>query len=91
MLQEQIINEINHIPSDKLNELYDLIHYFRLGLLHEQQELDANKAYPLLGVKIRYDEPFEPVWIIRQDTRRWQAIKGQHTVDTENKIRENQS
>ena len=28
MLQEQIINEINHIPSDKLNELYDLIHYF---------------------------------------------------------------
>ena len=29
MLQEQIINEINHIPSDKLNEFYDLIHYLR--------------------------------------------------------------
>ncbi len=90
MLQEQIIHEINNIPSNKLNELYDLIHYFRLGLLHEQQELDANKAYPLLGVKIRYDEPFEPV-CIGQDTRRWQAVKDQHTVDTENKIRENQS
>lgn len=61
MLQEQIINEINHIPSDKLNELYDLIHYFRLGLLYEQQESGANKAYPLRCIKIRYDEPFEPV------------------------------
>ena len=61
MLQEQIINEINHIPSDKLSELYDLIHYFRLGLLYEQQELSAKKVYPLRGVKIRYDEPFESV------------------------------
>ena len=61
MLQEQIINEINHIPSNKLNELYDLIHYFRLGLLYEQQELNTKKAYPLRGVKIRYDDPFEPV------------------------------
>jgi hypothetical protein len=61
MLQEQIINEINHIPNDKLSELYDLIHYFRLGLWYEQQELNTKKAYPLRGVKIRYEEPFEPV------------------------------
>lgn len=61
MLQEQIINEINHIPSDKLNELYDLIHYFRLGLLYEQQELSAKNTYPLRGVKIRYEEPFGSV------------------------------
>ncbi len=59
MSQEQIINEINHIPSDKLSELYNLIHYFRLGLLYEQQELNTKKAYPLRGVKIRYDDPFE--------------------------------
>ncbi len=61
MLQEQIINEINHIPSNKLNELYDLIHYFRLGLLYEQQELSGKNAYPLRGTKICYEEPFEPV------------------------------
>ena len=66
MLQEQIINEINHIPNDKLNELYDLIHYFRLGLLYEQQELNTKNAYPLRGVKIRYEEPFEPVALIDQ-------------------------
>ena len=66
MLQEQIINEINHIPNNKLYELYDLIHYFRLGLLYEQQELNTKNAYPLRGVKIRYEEPFEPVALIDQ-------------------------
>jgi len=30
MLQEQIIDEIKQIPNDKLVEVYDLIHYFRL-------------------------------------------------------------
>jgi hypothetical protein len=70
MLQEQIINEINHIPSNKLNELYDLIHYFRLGLLYEQQELNTKKAYPLCGVKIRYEEPFEPVAV-----NDWEMLK----------------
>lgn len=70
MLQEQIINEINHIPDDKLNELYDLIHYFRLGLLYEQQELSAKNTYPLRGIKIRYDGPFEPV--AEND---WNALK----------------
>jgi hypothetical protein len=61
MLQEQNINEINHIPSDKLNDLYELIHCFRMGLLYEQQELNTKNAYPLRGVKIRYEEPFESV------------------------------
>lgn len=70
MLQEQIINEINHIPDDKLTELYDLIHYFRLGLLYEQQELSTKNTYPLRGVKIRYDEPFESV--AEND---WNALK----------------
>jgi hypothetical protein len=70
MLQEQIINEINHIPNDKLNELYDLIHYFRLGLLYEQQELNTKKAYPLRGVKIRYEDPFETVAV-----NDWEALK----------------
>ncbi|MCX7109344.1 MAG: hypothetical protein NTX45_04245 [Proteobacteria bacterium] len=37
MLQEKIIDEIKHIPTDKLAEVYDLVHYFRLGLQHEKQ------------------------------------------------------
>jgi hypothetical protein len=35
MIQDDIINELKHIPEAKLVELYDLIHYFRLGLNSE--------------------------------------------------------
>jgi hypothetical protein len=35
MLQKQIFEEIKQIPSEKLPEIYDLIHYFRIGLMHE--------------------------------------------------------
>jgi len=37
MLQEQLIEEIKQIPNEKLAEIYDLIHYFRLGLIKEKQ------------------------------------------------------
>ena len=36
-LQAQLIEEIKQIPSDKLAEVYDLIHYFRLGLSQAPQ------------------------------------------------------
>ena len=36
MLQEQLIEEIKQIPSEKLTEVYDLLHYFRLGLAQEK-------------------------------------------------------
>lgn len=36
--QDQIIKEIQQIPEEKLAELYDFIHYFRLGL-------EASKKY----------------------------------------------
>jgi hypothetical protein len=32
MLIQKIVKELQNIPEDKLAELYDLIHYFRLGL-----------------------------------------------------------
>jgi hypothetical protein len=33
---------------------YDLIYYFRLGLLYEQQQFNTKKAYPLRGAKKPY-------------------------------------
>jgi hypothetical protein len=36
MLQEQLIEEIKQIPHEKLAEIYDLIHYFRLGLVQDK-------------------------------------------------------
>lgn len=32
LIQQQIMQELQDIPEDKLAEIYDLIHYFRLGL-----------------------------------------------------------
>lgn len=32
MLIQKIIQELQDIPEEKLAEIYDLIHYFRLGL-----------------------------------------------------------
>jgi Protein of unknown function (DUF2281) len=37
MLEQQIIAELKKIPEHKLAEIYDLIHYFRLGLAQENQ------------------------------------------------------
>ena len=61
MLQQQIIEELQYIPENKLAEIYDLIHYFRLGLQHNQPQQQTEKNYPLRGTKITYQQPTEPV------------------------------
>jgi hypothetical protein len=62
LLEEQVIAEIKQIPSDKLLDVYQLIHYFRLGLLHEQQsQAENNNLYALRGTNIEYQQPTEPV------------------------------
>lgn len=38
MLLQKIIQELQNIPEDKLAEIYDLIHYFRLGLNQENTQ-----------------------------------------------------
>ena len=38
MLIQKIVQELQDIPEDKLPELYDLIHYFRLGLSQEHTQ-----------------------------------------------------
>ena len=35
MIHDDIINELQYITESKLIELYDLIHYFRLGINSE--------------------------------------------------------
>ena len=38
MLIQRIYQELQDIPEDKLAEIYDLIHYFRLGLGQEKTQ-----------------------------------------------------
>jgi hypothetical protein len=47
MTQEQILKELARIPEAKLAELYDIIHYFRLGL--EQEQKQGNPTMELAG------------------------------------------
>lgn len=37
LAKQKIIEELQFIPESKLTELYDFIHYFRLGLAGEQK------------------------------------------------------
>ncbi|MFZ2168583.1 MAG: hypothetical protein WAW61_02990 [Methylococcaceae bacterium] len=57
MLQEQIMQELQDIPEDKLAEIYDLIHYFRLGL---KKEPPQRRQPGLLAGKLG-DAFFEPL------------------------------
>ena len=41
MIKDKVIQEINLIPEDKLADVYNFIHYFRLGL--ETSAHHANK------------------------------------------------
>ena len=65
ILQEKIIEEIKQIPNDKLVEIYDLIHYFRLGVTQEKQSQKITvKQRPIGLSKGRFQVPesfFEPL------------------------------
>lgn len=62
MLQEKIIAEIKQIPDEKLAEIYDLVHYFRLGLLQERKTLPVKQrpiglAKGLVDIPVGFFEP----------------------------------
>ena len=38
MLLQQIMQELQALPEDKLTEIYNLIHYYRLGLTQASDE-----------------------------------------------------
>lgn len=47
MIQDDIISELQYIPEAKLIELYDLIHYFRLGLTSETAKQKIEKDFKI--------------------------------------------
>lgn len=65
MLLQQIIQELQALPEDKLAEIYNLIHYYRLGLTQASDappaESEAKRRTPgLLNFKLG-DAFFEPM------------------------------
>ncbi|MBD2354888.1 hypothetical protein H6G41_09675 [Tolypothrix sp. FACHB-123] len=44
-IRTKVIAEINLVPEDKLAELYNFIHHFRLGLEVSQDSLDKTMQF----------------------------------------------
>jgi hypothetical protein len=45
-LQTQLIEEIKQIPNDKIAEIYDVIHYFLIGLKQETKaEIKSQNSF----------------------------------------------
>lgn len=40
IIRERVIEEIRLIPENKLSEIYDFIHYFRVGLQKSKVNID---------------------------------------------------
>lgn len=66
MLIQQIIQELQDIPEEKLAELYDVIHYFRLGLIKDT----AQPRTPGLLTGQLGDAFFEP--LPEEELRQWE-------------------
>ncbi len=66
MLIEKIVQELQHIPDVKLAELYDLIHYFRLGL---GKELNQSRTPGVLEGQLD-DSFFDP--LPEEELQKWQ-------------------
>ena len=74
MLLEKLIQELQNIPEEELAKIYDIIHYFRLGLNQEKTPaLTVNKAEPrtpgLLKGELS-DAFFEP--LPEEELQRWE-------------------
>jgi len=69
MLIQKIVQELQDIPDDKLAELYDLIHYFRLGLGQERKQ---PRTAGILKGKLD-DSFFDP--LPEEEPQRWQFPK----------------
>lgn len=74
MLIQKIIQELQDIPEEKLAEIYDLIHTFRLGLTQAHDEppaviSDEPRTPGLLNFKLG-DAFFEPM--SEEELREWE-------------------
>jgi hypothetical protein len=68
ILQQQIMQELQYIPEHKLAEIYDLIHYFRLGLSQTEPKTERK---PGLFKEQLGDAFFEP--LPEEELKAWES------------------
>ncbi|MBI3753565.1 MAG: hypothetical protein HY266_05910 [Deltaproteobacteria bacterium] len=55
-MEKLIEVELKDIPKDKLREIYDLIHYFKIGIIKEGSAEDVK------ALRIASEKKFAEIW-----------------------------
>ncbi|MCL1466603.1 hypothetical protein [Argonema galeatum] len=76
-LRTKVITEINLVPPDKLEELYNLIHYFRLGV--ESSKVSLNQTMQFAGCWNDMSDEIFANFNEEISTRRQQAFLGRRS------------
>ncbi len=45
VIRNEVLKEIDLLPEEKLNEIYDLIHFFRLGLQKNKRKNESIMSF----------------------------------------------
>jgi hypothetical protein len=76
-LPEELSKELALIPAHKLSELYSIIHYFRMGIEYEAQQINqkhpisSRKPGQLKGAYELSDSFFDP--LPEEELRAWES------------------
>ena len=82
VIREKVIEEIQHMPEDKLDELYDLLHFFRIGLQQAPASSSDNAVMAFAGCwKDMADEEFDAL-LDDMTARRRRAFSGRPSRET---------
>ncbi len=74
ILRDKVIQEINLIPPEKLSEVYNFVHYFRIGTEKEKTRTTASSLLSYAGTwKNMKDEVFDD-FLSDIDNRRKRAF-----------------
>lgn len=82
ILRDKVIREINLIPQEKLSEVYNFIHYFRIGTEKETIRTTTSSLLSYAGTwKNMKDEVFDD-FISDIASRRKRAFAGRRENET---------
>lgn len=78
--KQKVVEELEQIPQDKLPELYDLIHHYRLGL--EQRGSHRSQILQLAGSWREMDDAEFATFLEEMTTRRSTAFASRRSDES---------
>lgn len=81
-LRVKVIEEVQQMPEEKLGELYDVLHFFRIGLQHTPASSSEHAVMAFAGCwGDMTDEEFDAL-LNDMTVRRTQAFSGRPSRET---------